>query len=101
MKKNFFVKEYLISFDHDKAISIVQTSSVSTIEVDFEQIEKQLPIGSKINQSTVQTVVKGDKFIVYGEYSRIEPEFPEPAAAAETIELKEVLGDETILPSVN
>lgn len=100
MKKNFFVKEYLISFDHDKAISVIQTSSVSTIEVDFDQIEKQLPIGSKINKETVQTVIQIDKFIVYGEYSRIEPILPE-LATTESIELTDVLGDESVLPSVN
>jgi len=73
---------------------------VATVDVDFDEIERSLPEGAAIKHQTVQTVVEGGKFIVYGEYT-IPGEALEEAVAKEAINIEEVLGDEGMLPSVN
>ena len=100
MKKHFFVKEYPLSISADNVLN-TRPATLSTFEVDFEQLEQQLPAGSKIKQESIQTAIEADRFIVYGEYTVGEPALAEPQAASESIELKDVLGEDTLLPSVN
>ena len=92
MKKLFFVRKYSLS-----------SSSISTLEIDLKVIEQALPEGGRIKTETVQTLIEGDTFIVYGEYSTQELAMHEAqeAVATETINLNEVLGDGGMLPSVN
>jgi hypothetical protein len=92
MKKHFFVRKYSLS-----------GSSISTLEIDLGAIEQALPEGGRIKSETVQTLIEGDTFIVYGEYSTQELAMQEAqeAVATETINLDEVLGDGGLLPSVN
>lgn len=96
MKKHLFFKEYIYYNEFESKT----TGSVSLLEVDYEQIEKGLPIGAKIKLETVQTVVEGGKYIVYGEYSILETSFNE-MVSTEAIDLTQVLGEEGILPSAN
>jgi hypothetical protein len=67
MKKHFFFKEYIYYNEFESK----STNFVSRVEVDYDQIEKQLPVGAKIKYETIQTVIENGKFIVYGEYTRI------------------------------
>jgi hypothetical protein len=95
MKKQFFFKEYLIRGDDEtKAIR-----HVATVEVDFAQIEQELPSGAQIKSETVQTVIEGGRFIVFGEYGL--PAALEEIVARESIDIEEVLGDQETLPSLN
>jgi hypothetical protein len=95
MKKQFFFKEYLIRGDDaTKAIR-----HVATVEVDFAQIEQELPFGAQIKPETVQTVIEGGRFIVFGEYGL--PVALEEIVARESIDIEEVLGDQETLPSLN
>src|SRR5215213_3899152 len=96
MKKQYFFKEYPIYGDFD----IKSTKLVPTVEVDFDEIEKGLPTGSKIRHATVQTVIVGEKFIIFGEYSTLEAAMKE-TVATESIDIDDVLGDAGTLPSVN
>ena len=96
MKKQYFFKEYPIYGDFD----IKSTKLVPTVEVDFDEIEKGLPTGSRIRHATVQTVIVGEKFVVYGEYSTQEAAMKQ-AVATESIDIDDVLGDADTLPSVN
>lgn len=96
MKKKFFVKKYPIYGDFD----VRATQLTPTIEVDFDEIEKSLPFGSEIRKETIQTVIVGDEFVVYGEYSSLESTL-KAAAAVESIDIDEVLGETGPLPSVN
>jgi hypothetical protein len=95
MKKQFFFKEYLIRGDEEtKAIR-----QVATVEVDFAHIEQELPSGAQIKPETVQTVIEGGRFIVYGEYAL--PVALEELIARDSINIEEVLGDQETLPSIN
>lgn len=96
MKKQFFFKEYLIPGDAETRM----IRSVSTVEVDFAQIEQELPTGARLELATVQTVIEGGRFIVYGEYTTL-PATPEEIVAQESINLEQVLGDQEMLPSIN
>jgi hypothetical protein len=96
MKKLFFFKEYLI---HGDAVSKA-IRGVATIEVDFAQIEKDLPVGAFIKPETVQTVIEGGRFMVYGEYV-LPAATLEEVVASESIDIAQVLGDEEKLPSMN
>ncbi|MES2730473.1 MAG: hypothetical protein V4714_01950 [Bacteroidota bacterium] len=95
MKKLFFVKKYPLSTDL-KGLS----SLLSTIEVDYDDIENGLPFGSRIKSETVDTVIIDDTFVVYGEYYSQEEALKE-SVAHESIALDEVLGEGGMLPSVN
>ena len=95
MKKYFFFKDYLIA--GDSQISMIK--GISTVEVDFAQIENELPPGAIIKQETLQTMVEGGRFIVYGEYSL--PVLMEDLIAKDSIDIEQVLGDEGTLPSFN
>ncbi len=95
MKKYFFFKEYLLSGDADtRAIR-----NVATVEVDFDRIEQELPVDARINPATVQTVIEGGRFIVYGEYTLPTP--LEALVTRDAIDIEQVLGDQETLPSVN
>ncbi|CAA9302843.1 MAG: hypothetical protein AVDCRST_MAG56-5646 [uncultured Cytophagales bacterium] len=95
MKKQFFFKEYLIRGDDEtKAIR-----HIATVEVDFAHIEQELPLGAQIKTETVQTVIEGGRFIVYGEYAL--PVALEEIVARESIDIEQVLGDQETLPSMN
>jgi hypothetical protein len=96
MKKHFFFKEYIYYNEFESRT----TGFVSLLDVDYEQIERELPTGAKIKLETVQTVVEAGKFIVYGEYSMIEASLSE-MVSTDAIELTQVLGEEGILPSAN
>jgi hypothetical protein len=78
-------------------------SAISTLEVDLESIEQALPEGGRIKSETVQTMIEGDTFIVYGEYTTQQSARQEAqeSVATETVRLGEVLGDAGMLPSVN
>ncbi len=95
MKKQFFFKEYLIAGD-DQTRSV---RGVATLEVDFAQIEQELPVGAQIKMDSVQTVIEGGRFVVYGEYAL--PAALEEIVARESIDIQEVLGDQETLPSLN
>lgn len=99
MKKNFFVKEYPLAMSADNVLN-TRTTSLSTVEIDFEQLEQQLPAGARIKTETVQTTIEADRFVVFGEYTVAEPLLSDPVAA-ESTELKDVLGEDALLPSVN
>lgn len=95
MKKQFFFKEYLIRGDDEtKAIRLI-----ATVEVDFAHIEQELPPGAQIKPETVQTVIEGGRFIVYGEYAVPAP--LEDLVAHDSINIEQVLGDQETLPSLN
>jgi hypothetical protein len=100
MKKNFFVKEYPLAMSADNVLN-TRTTAISTFEIDFEQLEQQLPAGAKIKSETVQTTIEADRFIIFGEYTLTDPLPSAPVAATESVELKDVLGEDTLLPSVN
>ena len=87
MKKQFFFKEYLIQGDNETRT----IRYVATVEVDFAQIEQELPSGAQIKPETVQTVIEGGRFIVYGEYAL--PTALEEIVARESIDIEQVLGD--------
>jgi hypothetical protein len=95
MKKYYFFKDYLIAGDSQRGI----IRGTSTVEVDFAQIEQELPIGAQIKIETLQTVVEGGRFLVYGEYTL--PVSMEELVAKDSIDLDQVLGDEESLPSLN
>ena len=92
MKKLFFVRKFSLS-----------GSSISTLEVDLATIEQALPQGARIKTETIQTQIEGDTFIVYGEYTTAEQAMQEAqeSVATETVNLGEVLGGSSLLPSVN
>jgi hypothetical protein len=95
MKKLFFFKEYEIYSEFEtKAIR-----GLATIEVDFDQLGKDLPLGAEIRPETVRTQIEGSRFIVYGEY--VLPATILETVAKEAIELDDLLGDQEKLPSVN
>jgi len=96
MKKHFFFKEYTYYSEFESK----RSRFVATLEVDYEQIERDLPQGAKIKLESVQTVVEAGKFIVYGEYTMIESSLSEKVAT-EAIEITQVLGEEGLLPSAN
>jgi hypothetical protein len=96
MKKLFFFKEYNYYSEFESKTS----HYVATVEVDYDQIEQELPTGAKIKYETVQTMVEAGKFIVYGEYT-FSDVLPNAISAADSIDISEVLGDEGILPSAN
>lgn len=96
MKKYFFFKEYLLH----STPNVLAISSVQTQEVNFDAIEKELPVGAKIKYESVKTIITGEKFIVYGEYLPLATELKENVAT-EAISIDEVLGDQETLPSVN
>lgn len=95
MKKYYFFKEYLLTGDSE--LTMIKT--VATVEVDFAKIEQELPLGAQIKLETVQTVIEGGRFILYGEYSL--PATVEEIIARESIDIDQVLGDEETLPSLN
>ena len=96
MKKYLFFKEYTYYNEFESKT----TGFVSLLEVDYEQIERELPTGAKIKLETVQSIVEAGKFIVYGEYSIFEESLNE-MVSTEAIDLTQVLGEEGILPSAN
>lgn len=96
MKKKFFFKEYIYYNEFESRT----TRFVSTLEVDYEQIERELPQGAIIKPETIQTVIEGGKFIIYGEYTLLEASLDEMVATT-SIDMTQVLGEEGILPSAN
>jgi hypothetical protein len=56
-------------------------------------------VNAQIKMDTVQTVIEGGRFIVYGEYAL--PTALEEIVARESIDIEEVLGDQETLPSLN
>ncbi|QHT69164.1 hypothetical protein GXP67_22235 [Rhodocytophaga rosea] len=96
MKKLFFFKEYTYYSEFESKTS----HYVATVEVDYDEIEKELPSGARIKYETVQTMIEAGKFIVYGEYT-FSDVLPNAISATESIDISQVLGEEGILPSAN
>lgn len=96
MRKHFFFKEYIYFNEFESKT----TGFVSTVDVDYEQIERELPTGAKIKLETIQTVIEAGKFIVYGEYTLLEASLDEMVATT-SIDISQMLGEEGILPSAN
>ncbi len=96
MKKHYFIKEYLYHSDFESKSSGV----LATVEVDYGQIERNLPLGASIKYETVHTMLENGKLIVYGEYT-LPLTTLEEVVMKESIDIDQVLGEEGLQPSVN